>query len=73
MPALFFFTSADGLLLGYKSGEPATAVIEGSSGPVTLTADADGNILIPDERKWRDENPWVQLSAKPQRISLRPE
>ena len=63
----------DGLLLVYERGTAATAVIESASGPKTYTADADGHILIPDERAWRDENPWVQLSAKPQRITLMPD
>jgi hypothetical protein len=59
----------EGLLIAYPAGTAATATIEAAK-PETFTADADGNIHIPDRKSWRKQNPFVQLSAMPLRIGL---
>ncbi len=59
----------EGLRISFPPGTAATATVEAAK-PETFKADAEGKIRIPDKRTWRKENPFVQLSAVPQRIEL---
>jgi hypothetical protein len=59
----------EGLLITFPKGTAATATVEAAK-PETFKADAEGKIRIPDRRTWRKENPFVQLSAIPQRVEL---
>ena len=59
----------EGLLISFAPGTAATATVEAAK-PETFKADAEGKVRIPDRKAWRKENPFVQLSALPQRIEL---
>ncbi len=59
----------EGLRVSFASGTAATATVEAAK-PETFTADADGQVRIPDRKAWRKENPFVQLSAPPLAIQL---
>ena len=60
----------EGLRISFPAGTAATATLETAEGPVRFETDAEGNIRIPDRRRWRREDPFVQLSAMPLAISL---
>jgi hypothetical protein len=59
----------EGLRISFPPGTAATATVEAAK-PETFKADAEGTIRIPDRKAWRKENPFVQLSAMPQRIEM---
>ena len=59
----------EGLLVRFAPVTADTATAEAAK-PETFTADAEGRIRIPERRAWRKENPFVQLSAMPERIEL---
>jgi hypothetical protein len=59
----------EGLRISFPPGTAATATVEAAK-PETFKADAEGKIRIPDRKAWRKENPFVQLSAVPQRVEL---
>jgi hypothetical protein len=59
----------EGLRVSFAPGTAATATVE-TARPETFTADAEGQIRIPDRKAWRKENPFVQLSAQPLAIQL---
>jgi hypothetical protein len=61
----------EGLVITFAPGSETTVTVAAAAGPVRLTADASGNVLVPDRRDWRRENPWLELSALPTRIALR--
>ena len=73
MMARMFAPDFDALVVEFPPGTAATAVVESSEGAESFTADAQGRIALEDRRAWRREDPWVQLSAKPTRITLRQE
>ncbi len=58
------------LLIHFPAGTKATATVESAKGSVSITADAEGAIRIPDRRDWRREDPWIQLSSLPEQIAL---
>jgi hypothetical protein len=60
----------EGLRITFPAGTAATATLETAQGPVRFETDAAHVIRIPDRRKWRREDPFVQLSAMPLEISL---
>lgn len=60
----------EGFVIAFAPGTAATATLELAGKPVTLEADAEGVIRIPEKKAWRKENPWIQLSAMPTRIQL---
>lgn len=60
----------EGLRITFPAGTAATATLETAEGPVRFETDAAHLIRIPDRRKWRREDPFVQLSAMPLEISL---
>jgi hypothetical protein len=63
----------DGLLVIYAPGTQAHAVVESAAGSERFATGADGRIAIPDRDDWREENPYVQLSAMPLEITLQPD
>lgn len=69
MMARMFAPDFEGLQVRFAPGTAATATIEAAK-PETFQADAEGRIRIPDRKAWRKENPFVQLSAMPQRVEL---
>lgn len=71
MMARMFAPDFEGLEIGYAAGSKATATVESKDGAEAFTTDAQGRIAIPDRSDWRRENPFVQLSALPERISLK--
>lgn len=71
MLARMFSPDFEGLQVQFAPGTKASATVESADGAETIAADAQGVVLIPDRRDWRREDPFVQLSALPQRISLR--
>ncbi|HYE49465.1 MAG TPA: DUF2987 domain-containing protein [Azospirillaceae bacterium] len=46
-----------------RCGAGCTATLERAAGPETLTADADGMVFIPRDRKLAKENPAIRVSA----------
>ena len=73
MMARMFAPDFEGLRVEFPPGTAATAVVESGEGAETFAAGADGRIVLEDRRAWRREDPWVQLSAVPTRITLQPE
>ena len=73
MMARMFAPDFDALVVEFAPGTAATAVVESSEGAETFATDAKGRIVLEDRRAWRREDPWVQLSAQPTRITLRQE
>lgn len=69
MMARMFAPDFEGLQVSFAPGTAATATVEAAK-PETFQADAEGRIRIPDRKAWRKENPFVQLSAMPQRVEL---
>jgi hypothetical protein len=70
MMTRMFAPDFEGLEIRYPSGTAATATVESADGAEEFTTDAEGIIVIPDRKQWRKENPFVQLSAMPLRVSL---
>jgi hypothetical protein len=62
----------EGLIVTFPKGTAATATVEAAR-PETFAADPEGRLFIPDRKAWRKENPFVQLSAVPERIDLHAE
>jgi hypothetical protein len=60
------------LVVSFGAGEKAWLTIEAEDGPERLDADAEGDVVIPDRRDWRRENPLIRASRLPLRIALRP-
>ena len=60
----------EGFVIGFAPGTAATATVELAGKPVSIEADAQGVIRIPDKKAWRKENPWIQLSAMPTHLQL---
>ena len=51
----------------------ASATIDLPNGPLTMTADAQHRIRIPQKDEWRKTDPQIQLSAMPESILLEAE
>lgn len=71
MIARMMLPDFEDFVISFPPGQPASATVELAAGPHRLAADAEGNILLPDRRDWRRENPFIQLSGEPLRLWLR--
>jgi len=58
----------NGLLLGFDTPDAHARVLLPQ--PEHLQADAEGNLFIPANRRWRNANPVIELSQQPREIVL---
>jgi hypothetical protein len=58
-----------GLEVRFPPGEPGSATVRGRE-TTTIEADSEGRLVIPSNRKWRNERAEVELSRMPESLSL---